>query len=57
MKQDDSQKKITSEKPVSLFPLDFQKALAALLKVKPKPKEDMDKAIKQKKKAKKKSGG
>jgi len=32
--------KITNEKPVSLFPLDFKEAVAALLKVKPKPKEE-----------------
>jgi hypothetical protein len=32
------EKKITNEKPVSLFPIPFEKALAALLKVKPKPK-------------------
>lgn len=48
--------KITNEKPVSLFPLDFKEALAAFLKVKPKTKEEMDKAIKQKEKTKKKSG-
>jgi len=35
-----SQQKITNEKPVSLFPLDFKEAVAALLKVKPKPKEE-----------------
>ena len=33
-------KKITNEKPVSLFPLDFKEALATLLKVNPKPKEE-----------------
>ena len=49
------EKKITNEKPVSLFPLPFEKALAALLKVKPKPKEEMDKAIKAKKKRSKKT--
>jgi len=49
------EKKTTNEKPVSLFPLDFKEALAALLKVKPKPKEDTDKAIKQKEKKSKKS--
>lgn len=32
--------KKTNEKPVSLYPLDFKEALAALLGVKPKPKED-----------------
>lgn len=42
------EKKITNEKPVSLFPLPFKEALAALLKVKPKSKEEMDKAIKEK---------
>jgi hypothetical protein len=49
--------KTTNEKPVSLFPLDFKEALAALLKVKPKPKGEMDKAIRQNAKKKKKSGG
>ncbi|MBE3139113.1 MAG: hypothetical protein IMZ53_00855 [Thermoplasmata archaeon] len=34
------EKKITSEKPVSLYPLDFKEAVAAFLKVKPKPKEE-----------------
>ena len=38
--------KITNEKPVSLFPLEFKEALAAFLQVKPKSKEEMDKAIK-----------
>ena len=33
------EKKITNEKPVSLFPLPFEKALNAFLKVKPKPKD------------------
>jgi len=33
-------RKITSEKPVSLYPLNFKEAVAALLKVKPKPKEE-----------------
>ena len=33
------EKKITNEKPVSLFPIPFENALAAFLKVKPKPKE------------------
>jgi len=32
------EKKITSEKPVSLAPLNFKEALAGLLKVKPEPK-------------------
>ena len=35
-----NQKKTTSEKPVTLSPLNFREALAALLKVKPKPKEE-----------------
>ena len=47
---------MSSAPPPSLFPLDFKEALAAFLKVKPKPKEEMDKAIKQNEKAKKKSG-
>ena len=47
------EKKTTNEKPVSLFPLPFQEALAALLNVKPKPKEEMDKAVKKQKKTKK----
>ncbi len=34
---DEKEKKVTNEKPVSLFPLDFKQAVAALLKVKPKP--------------------
>ena len=34
----DEEKKTTSEKPVSLAPLDFKEALGALLKVKPQPK-------------------
>jgi len=33
------EKKITNEKPVSLFPLSFNEALSAFLKVKPKPQE------------------
>jgi hypothetical protein len=33
------EKKTTSEKPVSLNPLNLREALDALLKVKPKPKE------------------
>jgi hypothetical protein len=32
--------KVTNEKPVSLYPLNFKEAVAALLKVKPKPKEE-----------------
>jgi endo-1,4-beta-D-glucanase Y len=34
------EEKVTNEKPVSLSPLGFKEALAALLKVKPKPKEE-----------------
>jgi hypothetical protein len=49
----DQKKKPPHEKPVSLFPLPFQEALAALLKVKPKSKEEMDKAIRKKQKKKK----
>ncbi len=52
---EDNRPKTTNEKPVSLFPLDFKEALAALLQVKPKSKQEMDKAIKAKKK-KQKSG-
>ena len=32
---EEKDKKITNEKPVSLFPLDFKVAIAVLLKVKP----------------------
>jgi hypothetical protein len=38
----ESSAKITNEKPVSLFPLEFKEALAAFLQVKPKSKEEMD---------------
>lgn len=31
-------KKITNEKPISLYPLDFKEAVAAIMKVKPEPK-------------------
>lgn len=41
------EKKITNEKPVSLFPLNFNEAVAAIMKVKPEPKEK--KPIKKKK--------
>jgi len=41
------EKKITNEKPVSLYPLPFKDAVAALLKVKPE--------VKPKKKPRKKS--
>jgi hypothetical protein len=40
MKKSKNRHKITNENPVSLFPLNFREALAALLKVKPKPKEE-----------------
>jgi len=36
---EDKDKKITNEKPVFLYPLDFKEAVAALLKVKLEPKE------------------
>ncbi|MBV6450785.1 MAG: hypothetical protein MHPDNHAH_01511 [Anaerolineales bacterium] len=44
------EKKVTNEKPVSLFPLDFKEAVAAIMKVKP-PKEK--KPAKKKRKSKK----
>jgi hypothetical protein len=44
------EKKVTSEKPVSLAPLDLQEALRALLKVKPQPKEKPKKKPKEQKK-------
>jgi hypothetical protein len=47
------EKKITNEKPISLYPLDFKEAIAAVLKVKPKTKREMDKAIKEHEKKKK----
>ncbi len=40
---DTEEKKVTNEKPVSLYPLGFKEAVAALLKVKPKPKEEKPK--------------
>ena len=43
------EKKITSEKPISLYPLDFKEAVAALLKVKPLPKEEKPKKKKEQK--------
>lgn len=46
------EKKTTNEKPVSLFPLNFRDAVAAVLRVKPKSKAEMDKAIKEHKKKK-----
>jgi hypothetical protein len=49
MKKKDTQK-ITSEKPVSLSPLNFKEALLALLKTRPEPKE-------KKPKKQKKTGG
>ena len=38
MKTEKEEKKITSEKPISLVPLDVGEALRALMKVKPKDK-------------------
>jgi hypothetical protein len=35
----DDQKKVTNERPISLFPLDFKQAVAALLKIKPRRKK------------------
>ncbi len=46
MSKNNDEKKTTNEKPISLFPFDFKEAIAAALKVKPKSKEEMDKAIK-----------
>lgn len=46
------EKKVTSEKPLSLFPLDFKEVLAAVFKIKPVSKAEMDKAIKKPKKKK-----
>ncbi len=46
---DKQEQKITNEKPVSLYPLDFKKALAALLRVKPPEKEKSKGKPKQKK--------
>jgi hypothetical protein len=51
---DKSSQKVTNEKPISLFPLDFKEAVAAILKVKPKSKDEMDKAIREHEKKKKK---
>jgi hypothetical protein len=45
------EKKITNEKPVSLFPLTFPDAVAAIMKVRPEPQEK-----KKRKPAKKKTG-
>ena len=42
MKEADK-KKTTNEKPVSLFPLDFKEAVAALLKVKPEEEKKKEK--------------
>jgi hypothetical protein len=41
-------KRITSEKPISLYPLKFKDAVSALLKVKPEPKEPKTKKSVQK---------
>jgi hypothetical protein len=38
-----SEKKTTNEKPISLYPLGFKEAVAALLKVKPETKEEKGK--------------
>ena len=43
------EKKITNEKPISLFPLNFNEAVSAILKVKPEPKEKKRKPVKKKK--------
>ncbi len=43
LEENKSEVKITNEKPVSLFPLDFKQAVAALLKVKPKEEEPSNK--------------
>ena len=45
----DNEKKITNEKPVSLYPLNFKEAVGALLKVKPEPKQKSPKKKKTKK--------
>lgn len=45
-------KKTTNEKPISLLPLNFKDALAALLKTKPEPQEK-----KKKEKKNKRTGG
>ena len=50
-----SEKKKKYRKPVSLFPLDFKEALNGLLKVPPKSKEEMDKAIEEHEAKKKRS--
>ena len=50
----DNDKKITNEKPVSLYPLDFKEAVAALLKVKPESIEEKAKTTKTTKKTSKK---
>ena len=43
------EKKITNEKPISLFPLNFNEAVAAIMKVKPEPKKEKKKPTKKKK--------
>ena len=52
-KMKEPSKKTINEKRVSLFPLDFEKALAAFLKVKSKSKKEIDEAIKASEKKKK----
>ncbi len=46
-KKSKEEKKTTSEKPVSLSPLNLKEALAAFMKVKPASKGEMDKALKE----------
>lgn len=44
MKKSKNSEKTTNEKPVSLYPLGFREAVAALLKVKPKPPKGDERA-------------
>lgn len=48
MSKSKEEKKTTSEKPVSLNPLNLKEALEGLLQVKPKPKEKPKKKRKRK---------
>ena len=48
------EKKITNERPISTMSIPFKEFVASLLKVKPKSKKEMDKAIKAHEKKKKK---
>jgi hypothetical protein len=50
MSRDEKEKKTTSEKPVSLNPLNLKQALEGLLQVKPKPKEKPKKKRRRKEK-------